>query len=109
MTKEMIDVLLTLWVSLGTFTLGFTATKVGYLRWSDLFVVPFGPLWFVTPYWWNEDGKRMWRRGGRLPMGWRWHFRMTKPAQWLLKAAHRDNTPVWMHDAIERLVYGRHG
>lgn len=40
-------------------------------------------------------------------MGWRWHFRMSKTGQRLLKLAHRDKTPVWLHDRIERLVYGK--
>jgi hypothetical protein len=37
--------------------------------------------------------------------GWRWHFRMSRFGQWLLKVAHRPNTPCWLHDVIERLVY----
>lgn len=41
------------------------------------------------------------------PMGWRWHFRMSSTGQWLLKKAHQSNTPAWLHDAIERLVYGK--
>jgi hypothetical protein len=39
--------------------------------------------------------------------GWRWHFRMSRFGQWLLMVAHRDRTPRWLHDLIERLVYGR--
>jgi hypothetical protein len=44
-----------------------------------------------------------------MMFGWRWHFRMSRYGQWLLKLAHRDWTPEWLHDAIERFVYGKHG
>ena len=99
---------LTMWVSTGTFCLGFTAKKMGYLRWSDLGIIPFGPLWIVTPFWWDEDGLRMWTRR-RLIFGWRWHFRMIRCGQALLKLAHNHETPRWLHDAIERFVYGKNG
>lgn len=45
----------------------------------------------------------------RLIFGWRWHFRMTRAGQWLLKVAHREGTPGWAHDLIEAAVYGRDG
>jgi hypothetical protein len=44
----------------------------------------------------------------RMPVmifGWRWHFRMSRLGQWLLKVAHRQSTPNWLHDVIERVVY----
>lgn len=44
-----------------------------------------------------------------FPMGWRWHFRMTKIGQWMLMVAHRGGTPIWLHDVVERIVYGRDG
>lgn len=42
-----------------------------------------------------------------MPMGLRWHFRMSRYGQWLLKLAHKDKTPRWVHDAIERILYGK--
>lgn len=101
-------ILAILWLPMGIFCLLFMAKKIGYLRWSDLGIILFGPLWFITPYWWDESGRRMWPRRSLL-FGWRWHFRMSRCGQVLLKLAHRKWTPRWMHDAIECVVYGNDG
>lgn len=51
-----------LWLTLGSVALGVTAKHMGYLRWTDLLLVPFGVFWLATPFWRNENGKRLWSR-----------------------------------------------
>lgn len=45
----------------------------------------------------------------QFPFGWRWHFRMSRCGQWLLRLAHKRNTPGWLHDGIESFVYSKDG
>jgi hypothetical protein len=51
-----------LWLLLGCAAVAFTGRHMGYLRWSDLFLIPFGPFWLATPYWRDESGTWMWER-----------------------------------------------
>jgi hypothetical protein len=51
-----------LWLLLGLAAVAFTGRQMGYLRWSDLFLIAFGVFWVATPYWRDEDGKRIWER-----------------------------------------------
>lgn len=53
---------LALWLILGSICLGVTARTMGYLRWSDLLLVPFEAFWLATPFWRNENGKQLWSR-----------------------------------------------
>jgi hypothetical protein len=59
----LILILATLWLSFGCFSMILMASEAGYLRWSDLMVIPLGPIWFCTSYWWDEDGRKLWVRG----------------------------------------------
>lgn len=51
-----------IWVVTGSACMILTGNHMGYLRWTDLLLIPFGIFWLLTPWWYDEEAGVMWRK-----------------------------------------------
>jgi hypothetical protein len=57
---EFLKIALGIWLLMGCGAVVITALGMGFLRWRDLFLIPFGILYVVSPWWKREDGRILW-------------------------------------------------